>query len=150
MTDPCFTIGHSNRSLVEFLELLEENGISQVVDVCRLPGSARNPHFDADALEESLAEKGILLRRLDPLTGRCPASRTVAYQVNGWWQNRSFHNYADHALSAEFAEGLATLREWAALRRTARHILGPRHVDAAELSAGARMGDDLRVTYPIE
>ena len=35
------TIGHSTRTLAEFTDLLEWNGVGHVVDVRRLPGSAR-------------------------------------------------------------------------------------------------------------
>src|SRR5690625_1132109 len=99
-----FTIGHSNRSLVEFSALLEESAVELVVDVRRLPGSSKHPQFDEDALGGTLSETGIGLVRSPALTGRRPVSRTVPFEVNAWWQNRSFHNYADHALSEEFAD----------------------------------------------
>src|SRR5699024_7805152 len=44
------TIGHSNRSLNEFTELLTNTGTEVVVDVRRLPGSNRYPQFNADTL----------------------------------------------------------------------------------------------------
>lgn len=101
----------------------------------------------------------------------------MPFEVNGWWQNRSFHNYADHALSEDFARALAELREQGHVQRTAvmcseaawwrchrriiadhllahdedvRHILGPRHVDPADLSRGAVVGPDSTVTYPAD
>lgn len=175
MGTPVFTIGHSNRSLAEFVELLQQNGIERVVDVRRLPGSARYPWFDEDALAKSLAEQGITLDRLSALTGRRPVSKDVPFEVNAWWENRSFHNFADHALSAEFTAALATLQEWGALGRTAvmcseavwwrchrriiadhllargedvRHILGPHHVEEARFSEGALIDDNHQVTYP--
>jgi uncharacterized protein (DUF488 family) len=114
------TIGHSNRSLNEFTELLTDTGTEVVVDVRRLPGSNRYPQFNADALEADLDEIGIELRRLGGLTGRRPVSRTVPFDTNAWWQNRSFHNYADHCLSEEFRTDLATVIDWS---RTARCAL---------------------------
>lgn len=170
-----FTVGHSNRPLDEFIALLSENSIRAVVDVRKLAGSSRYPWFDADALGDALAEKGIELRRLDGLTGRRPVSRTVPFEVNAWWQNRSFHNYADHALSAQFREDLATLLGWGGKRRCVvmcseavwwrchrriiadhllakgaalTHILGERQRHSAELSAGAVVGSEGRVVYP--
>lgn len=175
MGTPIFTIGHSNRSLAEFTALLQQNGIERVADVRRLPGSARYPWFDEDALAESLGQQGITLDRLPALTGRRPVSKEIPFEVNAWWENRSFHNFADHALSVDFAQALATLQEWGALGRTAvmcseavwwrchrriiadhllahgadvRHILGPSHVDQAQLSEGAVVGADRRVAYP--
>jgi hypothetical protein len=35
----------------------------------------------------------------------------VPPQVNAFWQNQSFHNYADHAMGDAFRGGLARLRE---------------------------------------
>ena len=58
----------------------------------------------------ALADLGITLTRSEPLTGRRPVSRVVPFEVNAWWANRSFHNYADHALSDEFRAALADLR----------------------------------------
>jgi uncharacterized protein (DUF488 family) len=149
--------------------------VQLVVDVRRLPGSTRYPQFNADALAAALERNGIGFRRAQSLTGRRPVSHDVPPEVNAWWENRSFHNYADHALSEAFREGLDELRDWGRDRRSAvmcseavwwrchrriiadhllargedvRHILGPGHVDAAQLSAGAVVGADARVTYP--
>lgn len=104
-----FTVGHSNRSSAEFIDLLREAGVELLVDVRRLPGSNRYPHFNQDALAAALDEAGIGYTRLDGLGGRRSASKTIPPEVNGWWENRSFHNYADHALSPEFAEALENL-----------------------------------------
>ena len=119
MSGAFFTVGHSNRSLEEFLELLEENEVDLVVDVRRLPGSSKHPHFDEDALGASLREVGVELVRSPGLTGRRPVSKTIPFEVNAWWQNRSFHNYADHALSEEFRDALEELRSWGSEKRVA-------------------------------
>ena len=175
MSEPFFTIGHSTRTLAEFIDLLQGSGVELVVDVRRLPGSARYPHFDQDALATSLGQVGIGFGRAEGLTGRRPVSREVPFEVNAWWQNRGFHNYADHALSADFRRALAELREWAGTRRVAvmcseavwwrchrriiadhllahdeevRHILGRGHVDAARPSLGAVPGPHGEVRYP--
>jgi len=176
MSDPIFTVGHSNRAVEQLVGLLHGSGVELVVDVRRLPGSSRYPQFDQAALARSLSAAGIGFSRSAGLTGRRPVSRDVPFEVNGWWQNRSFHNYADHALSAQFRDALAELREVARTRRTAvmcseavwwrchrriiadhllaagedvRHILGETSVDAAQLSDGAVVDDDGRVTYPL-
>lgn len=173
MPEPFLTIGHSTRSLVEFLDLLGSSGVELIVDVRRLPGSRRYPHFDQDALCRSLAEAGVGYRRAEGLAGRRRVSRTVPFETNAWWQNRSFHNYADHALSDEFAGDLGRLREWGQAQRVAlmcseavwwrchrriiadhllarneavQHILGPGQLSAAQLSPGAVIGSG-GVTY---
>ncbi|MBE2998536.1 DUF488 domain-containing protein [Nocardiopsis sp. HNM0947] len=164
-----FTVGHSNRTLAEFTGLLQEHGITLVVDVRRLPGSARYPQFDEDTLAGALADLGTTLRRAEELTGRRPVSKDVPFEVNGWWRNRSFHNYADHALSEGFGRALELLREWGHERPTAVmcaeavwwrchrriiadhliargedvfHVLGPGRGEPARLSAGAVVGGD--------
>lgn len=175
MSEPFLTIGHSTRPLAEFIDLLGGSSVELIVDVRKLPGSTRYPQFDQDALSRSLQEVGMGYRRAQGLTGRRPASRSVPFEVNGWWQNRSFHNYADHALSEEFTRALSDLREWGRTQRVAvmcseavwwrchrriiadhllardeevRHILGADHLDAAQLSRGAAVGPDGFVTYP--
>lgn len=110
MTTPVLTVGHSTRTLDEFLDLLADAHVGVVVDVRRLPGSARYPHFDEDPLRDALAQRGIDLRRLPALTGRRPVQRDVPPETNGWWEHRSFHNYADWTLSADFRAALDELR----------------------------------------
>ncbi|MCM1013295.1 DUF488 domain-containing protein [Brevibacterium sp. XM4083] len=158
------TIGHSNRSLEEFIDLLRDSGAEVVVDVRKLPGSNANPQFNEDVLGDALAAVGIELRRLDGLTGRRLVSRDVPFTVNAWWENRSFHNYADHALGTEFAADIAVLLDWGDERRCAvmcseavwwrchrriiadyllahdrevLHVLGPGQTAEAVLSSGA-------------
>ena len=54
-----FTIGHSNHSIEAFVKLLLAHNIAQVVDVRTFPSSRFSPHFNQDALRESLAAAGI-------------------------------------------------------------------------------------------
>ncbi|GAB3818978.1 DUF488 domain-containing protein [Tessaracoccus terricola] len=172
-----FTIGHSNRPLQEFTDLLREHDIALVVDVRRLPGSKRNPWFNDDALAASLADLGIDYRWSQGLTGRRRVSKDVPFEVNAWWENRSFHNYADHALGAEFREALEELLRWAPEAATAvmcseavwwrchrrliadhllargidvRHIVGPGRAEPARLSEGAVVSEGDVVKYPAE
>lgn len=77
-----FTIGHSNRDLPEFIDLLEEHEIGHVVDVRKLAGSNRYPHFNADVLADSLAEAEIILSHNRGLTGRRKVSKDVDFEVN--------------------------------------------------------------------
>lgn len=156
--------------------LLEQNGVEMVVDVRRLPGSSRYPWFNEDTLRVALGEVGVGFERAEGLTGRRPVSKEVPFEVNAWWCDRGFHNYADHALGESFLEDLGRLRAWGVgcgvavlcseavwwrchrriiadhlLVRGERvlHILGPGRVDVARLSQGAVVGDDLGVTYPV-
>lgn len=103
------TVGHSTHPLDEFLALLRDAGVTAIADVRRLPGSNRYPWFNEDVLRPSLAEHGIGYRRLVQLTGRRPRQHDVPEAVNALWRNRSFHNYADYALGAEFDAGIDAL-----------------------------------------
>ena len=56
---PVFTIGHSNHSLADFIELLRAHGVNEVVDVCSAPYSRYAPHFNHDSLKNALKNVGI-------------------------------------------------------------------------------------------
>lgn len=103
------TVGHSTHPIDDFLTLLSDAGVGAVVDVRRLPGSNRYPWFNEDALEASLREHDIDYRRIEQLAGRRNVQRDVPDEINALWRNRSFHNYADYALSEEFDAGIAQL-----------------------------------------
>src|SRR5436309_1876262 len=45
-----YTIGHSNRTIEEFLALLKAHNIQQIVDVRTIPKSKHNPQFGQDML----------------------------------------------------------------------------------------------------
>ena len=111
-----WTIGHSTRTLEEFLALLAAYRIEAVADVRRFPGSRRWPQFARDALAASLPAHGIGYQWFPQLGGR---RRTRPDSPNTAWRNAAFRGYADHLASAEFAEGLAALLAFAARQRTA-------------------------------
>lgn len=103
-----FTIGHSTHPIDEFIDLLRNNGVQQLVDVRTVPGSRHNPQFGAQALERSLTEVGLLYARLEELGGlrHTPAS---VESINGAWRNKSFRSYADYMQTEAFAHGIDTL-----------------------------------------
>jgi uncharacterized protein (DUF488 family) len=111
MSLPFFTIGHSTRSLEELAGLLKANGVGRLVDVRTIPRSRTNPQFNRDTLPQGLAAHGIAYEHMAALGGRRPRQREIAPEVNGFWENQSFHNYADYAMGDEFQRGLAQLRE---------------------------------------
>ncbi|MDW2981350.1 DUF488 domain-containing protein [Rhodanobacter sp. KK11] len=111
-----WTIGHSTRTLEEFLGLLGEYRIEAIADVRRFPGSRRHPHFASDALAATLPAHGIAYRWMPRLGGR---RKVQPGSPNTAWRNASFQGYADYTATAEFAEGLAELLALAASQRTA-------------------------------
>lgn len=116
---PVFTIGHSTRPIEAFVDLLRAGRVELVVDIRSIPRSRTNPAYNLDSLPEALASFQIAHTRIAELGGLRPKSKTVPPEVNGFWENQSFHNYADHALSAEFRAGLRKLLNLAAERRVA-------------------------------
>ena len=119
MPHPFFTIGHSTRSVPEFVELLRSAEVRLVVDVRTVPRSRTNPQFNRDVLPESLTAYQIAYEHIAELGGLRGRQRLAEPSPNGFWENGSFRNYADYALSESFRAGLVRLRELGAERRTA-------------------------------
>src|SRR3954471_20965113 len=115
---PVFTIGHSTRTIPEFVALLRAGDVRLVVDIRRMPRSRRNPQFNEEALPGELAAYQIGHLRIAALGGLRTKSE-VAPVVNRFWTNASFHNYADYALSEGYRDGFEHLLDLAARQRTA-------------------------------
>ena len=174
-TLPFFTIGHSTHSLEEFAALLGEQGVQRVVDIRKMPGSRKFPQFNEDALARELPLLGVHYEHVAALGGLRGRTPDVPARANAWWENDSFHRYADYACTPAFAGGLAHLvdigrRErcalmcsevlwWRCHRRIVTdhllargeavwHIMGPGKVEAARLSEGAVAGEGGAVRYP--
>jgi uncharacterized protein (DUF488 family) len=116
---PIFTIGHSTRTISEFVELLRVGEVNLVVDIRSVPRSRTNPHYNLDTLPKELKRWQIAHARIAELGGLRKKSPGVAPEINGFWINRSFHNYADYALSDEFRTGLDRLLDLSRERRCA-------------------------------
>ena len=56
MAYPFFTIGHSTRSIREFVDLLMPQEIKLVVDVRTIPRSRTNPQYNLEEFAKALAE----------------------------------------------------------------------------------------------
>ena len=102
-----YTIGHSTRTIDEFIELLSRHSITQLIDIRTIPKSLRNPQFGQTELEKSLKGVGIKYLYLEKLGGLRPTSKDKS--VNGAWRNRSFRNYADYMQTDQFHEGIEEL-----------------------------------------
>ncbi|MGV8923649.1 MAG: DUF488 family protein [Thermomonas sp.] len=175
-TDPTtiHTIGHSTRPLAEFIGLLQASSIQCVVDVRRLPGSNAYPQYNADALQQSLADVGIEYWHLPAIAGRRRAKEIPASAESTFWTNTSFRRYAAYAHTQEFHAGLQALEQRAARQACAvmcaeavwwrchrriisdylladgirvLHIMGAGKVDVATLTKGACVVDGQPV-YP--
>jgi len=177
MARPFFTIGHSTRSIDEFVDLLTDAEIRLVVDVRTVPRSRANPQYASEALAKALSESGIAYEHIAALGGLRGRQRNVPAAVNAFWENRSFHNYADYATSEEFRSGLTRLREighaercaimcaeavwWRCHRRIITdyliaagervfHILGRDHIELAYMTSAARLQPAATLVYPLD
>ncbi|HEU4374814.1 MAG TPA: DUF488 domain-containing protein [Telluria sp.] len=108
------TIGHSNRPLETFLDLLRGNEIAHVLDVRTVPRSRHNPQFGQENLPASLASAGIAYTHLPGLGGLRHARPDSA---NIGWRNASFRGYADYMQTPEFAENVDAVVELARAER---------------------------------
>ena len=176
-TNTFFTIGHSTRTIVEFVDLLRESGVDLVIDVRSMPRSRTNPQFNQQSLPEALVPWQIGYEHIAELGGLRGKPRGAGPSPNAYWRVRGFRNYADYALTAPFAVGLARLRErggehrcvmmcaeavwWRCHRRIiadyllangeqVKHILGKSHVEVASLTPGAVVRTEGTVVYPAE
>jgi uncharacterized protein (DUF488 family) len=100
------TIGHSNRTLDEFIRLLRAHNVSRVVDVRTVPRSRHNPHFDKALLPGSLKDAGLGYVHMPGLGGLRHARRD---SPNLGWRNTSFRGFADYMQTPEFEQSLEEL-----------------------------------------
>jgi uncharacterized protein (DUF488 family) len=175
MSLPFYTIGHSTRTLEEFVGLLQVATVGLVVDIRTVPKSRTNPQYNENTLPGSLAAFQVAYERIAELGGLRGKARSVPPDTNGFWENQSFHNYADYALSDSFRLGLDRLialgRErrcavmcseavwWRCHRRIVAdhliargesvfHLMGQDRIEAAHLTDGAHILPAGRVEYP--
>ena len=171
---PVYTVGHSTRTIEDFVELLRAGRVELVVDIRSVPKSRRNPDYNLDELPAKLAGYQIGHMHIAELGGLRSKVRTVPRDVNAFWTNESFHNYADYALGETFQAGLSRLLDISSDRRCAImcaeavwwrchrrlvadylilngrdvfHLLGERRVEAARMTPAATP-DEGRLTYP--
>lgn len=175
MPNPFFTIGHSTRAIDEFIALLHAGNVTLLADVRTVPRSRHNPQFNEGTLQASLAEHGIGYQYFKALGGLRPRSKDVTPQVNGYWENDSFHNYADYALTPEFRDGLNRLIAlgknqrcaimcaeslwWRCHRRIIAdyllagghevcHLMDGGKIEPAHMTESAQVQKDGTITYP--
>jgi uncharacterized protein (DUF488 family) len=166
-----YTIGHSTRTIDEFIALLSVHGVQQLADVRTIPKSRRHPQFAKDALSVSLPAAGIAYRHVAELGGlRKPRTDST----NTAWRHEGFRGYADYMETPDFEQAVESLIAWAGTAPTAvmcaeavwwqchrrlvadallaraievRHIMAPASAPAHELTEFARI-EGARVRYP--
>ena len=97
------TIGHSNRPIEEFIDLLRQNEVQVLLDIRTVPKSRHNPQFGQDQLPLSLQAAGIEYRQMPGLGG---LRRALKDSPNSGWRNTSFRGYADYMQTDAFWHGV--------------------------------------------
>jgi len=95
------SVGHSNRSIDEFISVLKSHGIELLADIRSYPRSKRNPHFDRENLEKLLPSHGIEYLWIKELGGMRSGG------------------YAEYMKADEFSRGLEELMKTAGKKGTA-------------------------------
>jgi uncharacterized protein (DUF488 family) len=170
-----WTIGHSTRSVCEFIDLLGQVAIDLLVDIRTAPRSRTNPQFNRDILPTTLTGTGIGYLHLAALGGLRGRRKDGVPSPNGLWRNEAFRNYADYAAADPiFRRGLDELAAlardhriaimcaeavwWRCHRRivadyllvagvAVHHILGVNHIGRASLTPGAKPQADGAILY---
>jgi uncharacterized protein (DUF488 family) len=94
------TIGHSTRTIEDFIALLKTHSIDLLVDVRRWPASRRCPQFNRAALADSLSSEKINYLWRGDLGG---FRKPLADSPNTGWRVATFRAYADFMMTQEFS-----------------------------------------------
>lgn len=96
-----YSIGHSNKSLDEFYEILKSQDITCIIDVRSMPYSKHTPQFNKENISAYLKQKGILYAHFGIEFGArrndCLIERTITK-----------NNHYVHQLQVDFIEGMKT------------------------------------------
>ncbi len=98
-----FTIGHSTRTIADFIRLLKAHAVQRVLDVRTIPRSLHSPQFNRDQLSPALHRARIHYRHMPGLGGLRRPRRDSS---NMAWRNPSFRGYADYMQTPTFRENL--------------------------------------------
>jgi len=107
-----YTLGHSTRTMEEFLDILRRHQIKCIVDVRRFPKSSRHPWFNKENLEKVLKEKKIKYLWLGKELGgyRGPKDiEEVGHKPGKCIKGQAFYNYCLYTESKSFKKGLKRL-----------------------------------------
>ena len=111
-----FTVGHSTRTLEEFVEILKAYGMLRIVDIRTIPRSRHNPQFNRESLSKFLRGRHINYRHMKALGGLRHAR---VDSPNQGWRNASFRGFADYMQSPAFEDALQKLIELGTQKPTA-------------------------------
>ena len=98
-----YTVGHSTRTLEEFIAILKSYNLILLVDVRTVPRSRHNPQFNKETLPASLKSQCIKYIHMQEIGG---LRRPKHDSINLAWKNKSFRGYADYMQTKEFTDSL--------------------------------------------
>ncbi len=124
MVETVWTLGHSTRIIRDFIGLLEDNGIEQVIDVRTIPKSMHSPQFNEDALRKDINEAGLAYAHAPELGGLRKSRKD---SPNMGWRNPSFRGFADYMQTEEFSHGLEKLIILSGEKKQPSYALRPCH-----------------------
>ena len=165
------TIGHSTRSIDEFIRLLTGHEIDRVIDIRTIPRSRHNPQFNRDVLGRALREVGMRYTHMPGLGGLRHPRRN---SPNSGWRNAGFRGYADYMQTAAFRRSLdrcidlaknanvvlmcAEAVPWRCHRSLVADALIVRGIPVSEITSGVRARphvltpwaevEGIQITYP--
>jgi uncharacterized protein (DUF488 family) len=155
-----FTIGHSTRTIEDFIRLLKAHRVQRVLDVRTIPRSRHNPQFDRGHLSPALHRARIHYRHMPGLGG---LRRPRHDSTNVGWRNASFRGYADYMQTSTFRENLARCIElakrervvlmcaealpWRCHRSLIADALLVRGIEASEITSRIRTRPHLLTTW---
>ncbi len=111
-----YTVGHSTRTLDEFVTILRAHDVERVVDVRTIPRSRHNPQFNRETLSKALHNRHLSYRHMKDLGGLRHARPD---SENTGWRNASFRGFADYMQTPEFEAALEKLIQLTAEKTTA-------------------------------
>ena len=114
-----WTVGHSTRTVAELAAVVKAHGVEQIIDIRTVRRSRANPQFNEAVIGKALGKRDVAYRIDEALGGRRGKAKRPPALANDAWENASFKNYADYALTAEFRAGLAELIRQAKQRPSA-------------------------------
>ena len=169
-----WTVGHSTHTVAELASIVKAHGVEQIIDIRTIRRSRANPQFNQERIAAALAKRDVAYRVDAALGGRRGKAKQPPSLANDAWENASFKNYADYALTNEFRDGLRELlhearttpsaimcaeavwlrchrrivADWLIAKRVeVRHIMSKTAAPQAELTPFAKIARG-RVHYP--
>lgn len=112
-TKELYTIGHSNQSFEEFMQLLEPYGINCIIDVRSVPYSKHTPQFNLDQIKVQLNKHGVLYASFGKEFGarRTDCLKDTKFLRKGKIEVKPQVNFEMGVLTEDFLHGVERLEK---------------------------------------